>query len=123
MQPYDLINKEWIVSPTARLVYRTAAVVSLLIFIPVVAGVLNESVRLFRPLLFVGVLGLAINQIGMEYFLFRFDNSHPLKQIFWFCVMILAPIGTALFCFVVYSRSEALKTACAGRPDQVSRQI
>ena len=123
MQPYDLISKEWIVSPTARLVYRTAAVVSLLIFIPVIAALLNEPVRHFRPLLFVGVLGMAINQVGMEYFLFRFDNSHPLKQVFWFCAMIFAPIGAALFCFVVYSRSEALKTACARNPDQVSRQI
>jgi hypothetical protein len=45
----------------------------------------------------------------MEFFVFRFDNSHPLKQVFWFLVMIIPAIGAALYCFLVYSRSEQFK--------------
>jgi hypothetical protein len=43
----------------------------------------------------------------MQYFLFRFDDSHPMKQIFWFCVILFPSLGPALFCFTVYSRSKA----------------
>jgi len=50
----------------------------------------------------------------MEYFLFRFDDSGALKQVFWFCVMLFAPLGPALYCFLVYSRSDMVKE-CADR--------
>jgi len=69
-----------------------------------------------RVLLFFGVLGAGITIVGMEYFLFRFDNSHPLKQMFWFCVMLLPILGAALYCFIVYSRSEVLKSSCVTNP-------
>ncbi len=111
MRYIDYINKEWIVSPTARRVYRAAAVASFLLFVPVISVVLNVPMRPLRPLLFLGVLGTALNGIGMEYFLFRFDNSHPLKQIFWFCVMLIPPLGPALYCFLVYCRSEAVQAS------------
>jgi len=121
MLKYELINKEWIVSRTARIVYRTAAVASLGILVALVALILNldramaEPLRLMlKPLLFLGVLGMATTGLGMEYFLFRFDNSHALKQVFWFCVMLFAPLGPALYCFLVYSRSDMVKE-CADR--------
>src|SRR5450631_2971689 len=101
MLAYELINKEWIVSRTARTVYRAAAVLSLLL-LPVLwvvivhDGMLGPLRPILRPVLFVGVLGMALTGLWMEYFLFRFDDSHALKQVFWFCAMILAPIGPAL---------------------------
>jgi len=45
----------------------------------------------------------------MEYFLFRFDESHPLKQIVWFCVMLIPMLGPGLYCFIVYSRSKIVR--------------
>jgi hypothetical protein len=124
MLKYELINKEWIVSRTARSVYRAAAVLSLLV-LPVLwlaianGGMFGPQGPFLRPLLFIGVLGMALTGLGMEYFLFGFDNSGPLKQVFWFCVMILAPIGPALYCFIVYSRSDVLRNACTERPDRI----
>ena len=122
MLTHELINREWIVSRSARNVYRAAAVLSLLL-IPLLWIAIEDTRMLgplrsiLRPLVFVGVVGMALTGLGMEYFLFRFDNSHPLKQVFWFCVMILAPIGPALYCFLVYSRSEVVKRTCAEHPD------
>jgi hypothetical protein len=115
MLMYELINKEWIVSRTARSVYRASAALSMLLF-PVLWFAIEGDGTLgpvLRPILFIGVLGMALTGLGMEYFLFRFDSSAPLKQIFWFCVMIFAPIGPALYCFLVYSRSDILKRSCA----------
>jgi|SRR5579864_8054253 len=108
MLKYEFISKEWIVSPTARNVYRAAAVISLALIPVVVAIQRTYSARPFlKQLLFVSVVGAALNLVGMEFFLFRFDESHPLKQVFWFVVMIFIPIGPALYCLIVYSHSNA----------------
>ena len=117
MLKYDYITKEWIVSSTARIVYRAAAGVSLGLFALLVAIQLDSNMLdalrpILRLLLLVGVLGAATTLIGMQYFLFRFDNSHPLKQVLWFCVMIFIPLGPALYCFFAYSRSDVLKRSC-----------
>lgn len=119
MLKYEYINKEWIVSPTARRVYRSAAVLSFMVFLPVIAvlfpGKIPASIPpILRSLLLIGVLGTAITAIGMEYFLLRFDKSYALKQLFWFCAIIFAPIGPALYCFLVYSRSAEFKVTQAG---------
>jgi hypothetical protein len=116
MLPYGYVRKEWIVSPTARLVYRAAATVSLTLYLSLALVACNEPTSMVRPLLFIGVLATALNVVGMEYFLFRFDDSPALKQVFWFCVMIFAPLGPALYCFVVYSRSGPVRSnGVAGR--------
>jgi hypothetical protein len=70
-----------------------------------------------RPLLFVGVLRMALTGLGMEYFRLRFDDSHPLQQGFWFCLMLLAPLGPALYCFLVYSHSEVLRSCVERVPE------
>ena len=120
MQWNELVKKEWIVSPTARLVYRTAALVSLtLIPVLIVIPRYYPVPLLLRRMLFLGILGTALNAAAMENFLLRYDDKSGLKQIFWFCAMFLAPIGAALYCFLIYSRSDVLKRACAERPDQV----
>jgi hypothetical protein len=109
MQPYELIRKEWVVSLTARRVYRVSAAASLTLYFCLTTLRLNQRIPFFTELLFIGILGTAVTGIGMEYFLFRFDNSHALKQIFWFVAMIFAPLGPALYCFLVYSRSDAFE--------------
>ena len=115
MLRYEYINKEWIVSPTAVRVYRTSAALSValffgccaLLFVGEIPSTIAPVLRLF---LLAGVLGGGITFVGMEYFLFRFDDSHPLQQIVWFLVMLFPLLGPALYCFIVYSRSNALKS-------------
>ena len=98
MLKYEYIKKEWIVSPTARRVYRASATLSVALFFGrwaiLVVGRIPETVApAVRLLLLVGVLGAGITVVGMELFLFRFDELHPLKQVFWFLVMLLPLLG------------------------------
>jgi hypothetical protein len=118
MLKYEYINKEWIVSPVARRVYLASASLSVALFfswwaILLAGGIPAPIAPVVRLLLFAGVVGAGISIVGMEFFLFRFDNSHPLKQIVWFFVLLFPLLGSALYCFVVYSRSDVLKQACA----------
>jgi hypothetical protein len=113
MLRYAYINREWIVSPTARLVYRVSASLSVALFfglwvIAFEGGIPEAIAPVARLLLFAGALGTGITFVGMEYFLFRIDDSHPLKQVVWFCVMLFPLLGPALYCFIVYSRSHIL---------------
>ena len=121
IQHFEYIKKEWIVSPTARRVYRAAASVSLMLFFCLLlvlftGGVPRSVAPLARALLFVGTRGAGTTFVGMETFLFRFDDSPALKQVFWFCLMLLPMLGPALYCFLVYSRSNALRLSCAEAP-------
>ncbi len=82
MLHFELINKEWINSRTARTVYRSAAIASVGILVAVVALILildrditNPLRLMIRPLLFLEVLGIALTLAGMEYFLFRFSTT------------------------------------------------
>ena len=109
------INKKWMVSQTARRVYRVAAALSLgLFFFMIVVrfegGIPDNLVPILKVPLFAGVLGAAITMVGMEYFFFGFDNSSAMKKVFWFCVMLLPPFGPSLYCFMVYSRSDVFKS-------------
>jgi hypothetical protein len=120
MLKYEYINKEWIVSLTARRVYRVSAALSISLFfgwgaILFAGGIPSAIAPLVRLLLFAGVLGAAITLVGMEFFLFRFDDSHPLKQVLWFLLMLLPLLGAPLYCFLVYSRSNVLKSSYAER--------
>jgi len=113
------------VSPTARRVYRTSAALSVALFfgwwtILFIGGIPSTIAPVVRLLLLAGVLGAGITFVGMEFFLFRFDDSRPLKQIVWFLVMLLPLLGAALYCFIVYSRSNILKSSCAKRPEGAS---
>ncbi|MFZ0277895.1 MAG: hypothetical protein WA254_03385 [Candidatus Sulfotelmatobacter sp.] len=111
MLRYDFINKEWIVSRAARRIYRTAAVTSLALYPIMVALRVSEVPRILvpalRPVLLASIIGAGVTLVGMEFFLFRFDDSHALKQIFWFGAMLFIPLGPALYCLLVYSRSKA----------------
>lgn len=114
MLRYELVSPRLIVSRTAYRVYRVSACLSVLLFIGLFVVIAEGSVPemiapLAQPLLLVCVLGAACTIVGMEFFLFRFDNSHPLKQVLWFCVMLFPLLGPAFYCFVVYSRSDVIK--------------
>lgn len=120
---YAFIKKEWIVSMTARRVYRTAAVVSLIMYPLLVAARLNQPVPLMKQLLLASLLATATNALAMETFLFRFDTSPALKQVLWFCAMIFIPLGPALYCFFVYSCSEAIQEARAVDPNRLQAKL
>lgn len=113
MNHYQHFSKEWIVSPTARRVYRVAAVVSLTLYVSLAALIAYGPIPALKQFLFVGVLATAINGTGMEFFLFRFDDSAAWKQILWFCALIFIPVGPTLYCSLVYSRSRAVLNALA----------
>jgi hypothetical protein len=116
MLRYYYIRKEWMLSGSAQLIYRLSAILSLVLFFLLI--ILNRSLDvdprllpMVRLLLFAGVLGTAITIVAMEYFLFGFDNSTPGKKAFWFCAMLLPPLGPALYCLIVYLRSDLLTKA------------
>ncbi|MFZ0136682.1 MAG: hypothetical protein WAK89_06475 [Candidatus Sulfotelmatobacter sp.] len=114
MLRYYYINKEWMVSGTAQHVYRVTASLSLVLFFMLMAlrlmgEIPNSLLPMVRLLLLTGVLGTATTMVAMEYFLFGFDSSSATKKVFWFCVMLLPPLGPALYCFIVYLRSDVLK--------------
>jgi len=48
---------------------------------------------ILKPLWLLAAVGMARTGMGMEYLLFRFDNSRALKQVFWFCAMIFRSWG------------------------------
>ena len=118
MLKYELVNREMNVSRTACRVYRISAGLSLALFFGLWALLLEGSIpevfsSILRLILLIGAFGAAITIVGMEFFLFCFDESkNPLKQIFWFCIMLIPLIGAALYCFLVYSRSEVVKRSC-----------
>lgn len=109
-----LVSREMVVSRKARSIYRLSAGLS----IPLIFGsawllsaphASEVIVQLAEPLLFIGVLALVITTVGMEAFLFRFDDSSALKQMVWFLIMLVPAIGAILYCFLVYSRSKAVE--------------
>jgi hypothetical protein len=104
MLTYDYINKEWIASPTARRIYRISAGLSLALivfwWVSLVGGIPAQLRPIVQLLVFVGILGAATTLVGMQYFLFRFDDSHPLVQMFWFVILLLPLLGPPLYCFI-----------------------
>jgi cytochrome bd-type quinol oxidase subunit 2 len=124
MLKYGLIRPKLIVSRTAYHVYRIAACLSIILFVGVwVAvswGIVPEIIAPFeQPLLFIFALAAASTLAGMEIFLFRFDNSHPVKQIFWSFVLLFPLLGAAVYCFVVYSRADVFR-ACTEQAGSAS---
>jgi hypothetical protein len=120
------INKEWMLSVIARRVYRAAAILSLtlypsyscLIFLGA-GGTASPTLLLaVKRLVLAGIVGTATTIVAMEYFMFGFDDSSAWKKIFWFALMFIPPIGAALYCLAVYSRSGVLKRYWAKRAQE-----
>ena len=106
------INKRWIVSATARRVYRAAACLSLMLFaIMILAnlgfGISQNILPFMRFLVLLGIFGTAMTLVAMEYYLFSFDKSSVWKKLFWFFVLLWPPIGPPIYCLVSYSRATA----------------
>lgn len=103
------INKEWIVSGNARRVYRACAWISLgfvallfwLMNVEEIPAVLATTVTLAMA---IGVFATAVMFVAMEYFFFGFDTITSWKKTLWFFALCLPPIGTALYCLLVYSK-------------------
>ena len=117
MNPHQYVKKEWIVSPAALRIFRVAALISLTLYVSLGWVLVNGATPLLRQIVLVGIFAMALTGAGMEAFLFLFDDSPAWKQVLWFLVMIFAPIGPALYCFIVYSRSTAIRAACAAQQD------
>ena len=113
VEPFQYVKKEWIVSTGARRLYRAAAAISMAVYPLLLALIYDGPLPFLKQLLFIAVLATALNGMAMEFFRFRFDESQAWKQIFWFCALIFIPIGPALYCLLVYSRSQVLRTACS----------
>jgi hypothetical protein len=107
-------------------VYRVAATLSLALFFFLVVvrfkgGIPDTLVPMLKLPLLAGVLGTAITMVAMEYFLFGFDKSSAMKKLFWFCVMLLPPLGPSLYCFMVYSRSDVHKATIGEHGESAMR--
>jgi hypothetical protein len=117
------INKEWMLSRTARLAYRTAAGWSFalipMLFVLASVEIPKGFLPVMRLLVFACIVGMATTTIAMEYFLFGFDDSSAWNKTFWFVVSLVPSVGAPLYCFVVYSRSGVLKRY-AMRAEQVT---
>jgi hypothetical protein len=112
---YFAIDPKLIISPAVARIYRVSAWISLILLVGIAAGWFSPEnphwIGAFaQPLLMVGVLSYVFMTAAMEVFLFRFDESGALKQVFWFVVMLVPLIGSALYCLVVYSRSASVKS-------------
>ena len=109
------INREFVVSATARRVYRTAASASLgmlvmLVVIRTAGGVSKEYFPIIKVLALGYAIGTALTFVAMAYFLFGFDKSSAFKKAFWVYIMLRIPVlGAALYCFLVYSRSDLVR--------------
>jgi len=122
------LSRSWLVSLNARKVYRFTAISSqLLIVLPLLIAVLSDDV-LARPLikqllelaLLVAVFSTATTLVAMEYYFFTLDNSGGWSKTFWFLIALFPPIGTALYCFLVYSRSSYFQPTAAGNAQATS---
>src|SRR5258708_20075708 len=110
------INKEWMVSGTARRSYRVAAGLSLVLFFVVffiavaaqVGAIPDTLLPVVKLLLLAGVLGAATTMVAMEDFLFGFDNSPAMKKEFWFSVMLFPLLAPTPYSFIFSSPSAVL---------------
>ncbi len=126
---YFYIKRTWLISPAARRIWRACAWLSLLLLAcPFLYAFYadwlydHQSLGLLNLLLLISVIALAGNVAAMEYYLFTLDDSRALAQIFWFVAFFLAPVGPAIYCLVVYSRSKYFKTETAESLKTISAQ-
>lgn len=115
------INQEWILSTTARRIYRASSALTLLllmtlIVIDLIGHIPDGLFPLVKLLLLLGVAGTAITLVAMEYFLFAFDTSPVFTKVFWLCAMLLPLLGPRLYCFFIYSRATQLNDQFAKSP-------
>ena len=113
------------ISRSARKVYRTGAILSLLIFAVPIVSAFNDSrnelvTSALRMGLFAGVAGAGLTIVAMQYFLFGFDKSSDVKRVLSFLLMIVPVIGAAIYCLTTYSRQVAADTSTAATANAAS---
>src|SRR6266498_2345636 len=106
---YLAVDKKLIISSTACRLYRVSAWISLALLAAISAGCFSPNSShwvgpIAQPLLMIGVLAYVSTTAAMEVFLFRFDESGAIKQIFWFLAMLVPLLGAPAYCLLVYSR-------------------
>ena len=111
---YFAIDEKLIISHEACRIYRVCAWISLAFFVALIGDLFSPEgplalIVLSKPLLMIGALSYAGMIVAMEVFLFRFDESSALKQIFWFLVMLIPLLGAPTYCLLVYSRSAIMR--------------
>ena len=112
---YFAIDRRLIVSAAACRFHRLAAWISLIVTAGILAGCFTPGTPAWLgpfapPLLMTGILAYVSNVSAMEVFLFRFDETGAVKQIFWFLVTLVPLLGAPVYCLVAYSRSNAVKS-------------
>ena len=108
------LPQSWLLSPTARGLYSAFAVLSLAfwIFVWIMKGVVGphfvtESTLIavaLRTIVIVGAVTTITLWAAMWYFWRHFDHSGSWRKGAWSLILLL-PIGPAIYCFVVYRRS------------------
>ena len=124
------INKEWMLSTTARHIYRAASILSLmlvpslfwLIFLQAESGMSSMWLPVARWLALASILGTATTIVAMEYFIFGFDDSSTWKKTFWAIVVFIPTIGAPIYCLIVYSNSDVLKLYQQKREKELAKR-
>ena len=121
---YLPINKNWIESRVAQRIYFTCAVATLSLLgslfairLAVLSAGLSfqsevsaETVILVQILVWPGIIGAAVMWIAMWYFWLTFDSSGWLQKAVWFFFLLLfAPLAQLFYYFFVYRRVLSLK--------------
>lgn len=126
---YSYIKKTWLTSTAARRLWCNCARVSLLLVVwPFLYAFMGDWLynhhggSLLNLLLLVSVLAAVATSTAMEYYLFTLDDSSAVAQIFWFIVLLLPPIGPAIYCLAFYSRSKYFKNESTEVSQAVSAQ-
>lgn len=110
------VSRSWVFSRAARKVYTVCAFMAIVMYGVLVGTRAAQNfvgTRMLPPstaailmvILIPAVIATALLWVAMLYFWFGFDRSHWLARAFWFgALYFLAPVGPALYCFIVYRK-------------------
>ncbi len=121
MMRYYLVSEDWLISPTARRVYRFCAWISflllptfaLLVKFPEGSALPHVVILAVHLLLLLSVIANAVICVAMQHFLFVEDESDAWKQILWFLALAVLGVGPGLFVLLAYSKSPLFEKTTA----------
>ena len=102
------INKEWIVSTTARRVYLLSTILNIFLFILVysIPAEMSETLSSVVGLVvFICALGAATTYVSMFFHFVLFKDSSMPKALLCALAIMFFPIGPPFYFFLVYWRS------------------
>jgi hypothetical protein len=112
MCPRFFINKEWIVSATARRVYLATTILNILLMLLTFASParLPESlITAVTLLLFICAIGAATTLVAMIYHFVLFKVSSVPRSIACAITLAFFPIGPPFYFFFAYWRSPEFR--------------